>query len=280
MRQLTLVPIGGLANRIYAITSAIAFCKDYDVKLKIVWFKDKGMGADFHSLFDLSSEVDKSKVEIIDAKWYHYIYDRPRKRNLWLPCLFQKIMFDKLSYEKDIKDTFCIDSLKRDILNNKSFYLVHCYDFYFIERYDCLILKDDIRMRVDEIKLSFGNVIGIHIRRTDNINSILNSPLELFINAMNYEISLDSDVNFFVASDSISEKQKLKEIFGERILTYGHIMERSNEKGIKEALVELSLLSSTKKIYGSAFSSFSILASKLSGVNIVILSVDNNKIGS
>ena len=46
MKTLTLVPIGGLANRFYAITSAIASCKDYNVKLKVIWFKDKGMDKD------------------------------------------------------------------------------------------------------------------------------------------------------------------------------------------------------------------------------------------
>ena len=79
MKSLTLVPIGGLANRFYAITSAIAFCRDHDITLRVIWFKDKGMGADFHSLFELSETVDKHKVEIVDAKWFHYLYDLGRK---------------------------------------------------------------------------------------------------------------------------------------------------------------------------------------------------------
>ena len=48
MKRLTLIPIGGLANRFNAITSAIAFCRDYHIKLRVIWFKDKGMGANFH----------------------------------------------------------------------------------------------------------------------------------------------------------------------------------------------------------------------------------------
>ena len=128
MKTLTLVPIGGLANRFYAITSAIAFCKDYNVKLKVIWFKDKGMGADFHSLFELSEEVDKSNVEIIDAKWYHYIYDRPRKRNLWLPWLWQQVIFDQILLEKDAynKEITCFQKLQN---KNKS-YLVAFYPVY------------------------------------------------------------------------------------------------------------------------------------------------------
>lgn len=94
---MTLVPIGGLANRMLAITSAIHFCLQHKVQLRIVWFRDWGMGADFHDLFELAP--DMGNVEVIDAKWYHYIYDRPRKRNLWLPYLYQKFAFGYRAYE-------------------------------------------------------------------------------------------------------------------------------------------------------------------------------------
>ena len=100
MKRLTLIPIGGLANRFNAITSAIAFCRDYHIKLRVIWFKDKGMGANFHDLFELSEDVDKSMVEIIDAKWFHYIYDRPRRRNFWIPYIFQTKMFKKKAMKK------------------------------------------------------------------------------------------------------------------------------------------------------------------------------------
>ena len=276
MKQLVLIPIGGLANRFYAISSAITFSHDYNIKLKIIWFKDKGLGADFHSLFELSEGVAKSKVEIIDAKWYHYIYDRPRKKNFWLSWLFQRILFDKLSYEKAI-NTFTINEFKRVFASNKSVYLVHCYEFYPIQRYNTLVLKDDIRRKVDLVRPLFNNVIGIHIRRSDNIHSIQNSPLSLFVDIIRNEIELDSSINFFVASDSESEKQKLKNLYGDRILTYGKIIKRNSEEGIKEALVELYLLSYTKKIYGSACSTFSLLASKLSGIEIRILSIQGNE---
>ena len=276
MKSLTLVPIGGLANRFYAITSAIAFCRDHDITLRVIWFKDKGMGADFHSLFELSETVDKHKVEIVDAKWFHYLYDRPRKKNLWLPWIWQRILFKWRSYEKDITTTFNL-SLLETALDQKNFYLVHCYEFYPISDFNILLLRKDIFYEVKRIRASFSgnNVVGIHIRRTDNINSVRKSPLELFIHSMDKEIELDPKVVFFVASDSLCEKQKLKNRYGEHILTYGEVVKRDNEKGIKEALIELYLLSKTDRIYGSASSSFSLLAAKLSGISVKILSTDN-----
>lgn len=275
MKQLTLVPIGGLANRIYAITSAIAFCKDYDVKLRIIWFKDKGMGADFHSLFDLSSEVDKSKVEIIDAKWYHYIYDRPRKRNLWLPFVIQTFCFNFRYYEKNVLQKLNIDKLAEYIKRNKSIYLVAYYNFYNVEKFNFLLLKSAISERVDQIACSFSQerTIGIHLRRTDNIDSIKNSPLSLFIIRMDQELASNPDIHFYIASDSLNEKLELKKQYGDRLIMSLKEVQRNNKDGIIDALIELYILSRTCKIYGSAHSSFSTLAASIGGVELEIVSL-------
>lgn len=50
--MITFIPLGGLANRYYAIISILSFCLDHNVKLRIMWFKDWGMGADFKSIFE------------------------------------------------------------------------------------------------------------------------------------------------------------------------------------------------------------------------------------
>lgn len=275
MMKLILIPIGGLANRFYAITSAIAFCKDYNVKLKVIWFKDKGMGADFHSLFKLSEDVDKSMVKIIDAKWYHYIYDRPRKRNLWLPLGVQALCFSQRYYEKTVVRKLNIGKMVEYIRNNKSIYLVAYYNFYNVGRFDFLLLKKVISERVDQIASSFSlkKVIGIHLRRTDNIYSIKNSPLSLFITRMDQELACDPNLYFYVASDSLSDKLDLKKQFGDRVIMSLKEAQRENVNGIIDALVELYILSRCKKIYGSSHSSFSILAAELGGVELEILSL-------
>ena len=90
---ITFIPIGGLANRFFAITSAISFCQDHNVRLRVIWFKDWGMGTSFNSIMELSQHFQD--VEITDARWKDYIFDRPRKRNLWLPYLFQRFYFGK-----------------------------------------------------------------------------------------------------------------------------------------------------------------------------------------
>lgn len=272
MKSLTLIPIGGLANRIFAISSAIAFCQDNQIRLRVIWFKDWGMGANFHSLFELSSKWDN--VEIIDAKWYHYLYDRPRKRNLWLPYIWQKLSFEKLLYEREI---YMDDIPYFEKLNfSKSLYAVHCSWFY--ERDDILldfIPVSDINKRINQKLEQFSsNTIGIHIRRTDHALSIEKSPNSLFIEQIKKEIELDSNAKFYLASDSLEDKKEIKDLFGNKIITSFDQVRRNDEEGIKEAVTELFALSSTRKIYGSFQSTYSRLAARISGIELHILSND------
>ncbi|MDF9830952.1 hypothetical protein [Parabacteroides sp. PF5-6] len=276
MKQLTLVPIGGLANRMLAITSAIGFCRENQVRLKVVWFKDWGMGADFHSLFNLSPTIEN--VEVIDAKIWDYRFDRPRKRNLWIPYLWQKAAFDKRIYEKEIYAGFSSTDLQSVMNSYDSVYLVHFQLFY--ERPGMLnilqpqpLIQDRIRKQV----LSLGNsrVIGLHIRRGDHSAPTLNSPLSLFIAKIEEELALDKNTKFYVASDSYEEKRRLKECFGDSILTSFDKVRRDTEEGIFDALVEMYTLSETEKVYGSLASTFSLVAAKISNVPFEVLSIES-----
>lgn len=268
MKKLTLVPMGGLANRIFAITAAISFCKDHGVYLKVYWFRDRGMGAKFVDLFNISQKLDN--VEIIDAKWFHCLYDRPRKINLWLPKIYQKISFDKVLYEYEEEDA----AMK--CLSYDSVYLVQWGQFYkqnidLSTIYPC----DNIRHIVDQRMFKNENVIGIHIRRTDNMLSIQNSPDELFVRLMREEINRNKDVRFYLASDSIDVKHNMAKEFGDRIVLFDSVLKRSYKSGIIDAYVELILLSKTSKIYGSYGSTYSLLASMLENIPLCVIKYDN-----
>lgn len=274
-KVLVLVPIGGLANRFYAISSAISFCKDHGIRLRVIWFKDWGMGADFHSLFNLAPVL--SNIEVVDARWRDYIYDRPRKRNFWLPYLYQKIAFPERFYEKDIYSRFSVETLLNSFQKHDSIYLVQFRSFYK----DVVTLKSllpikSIQQRINERTKFFENkhVIGMHIRRGDHTTPTLGSPLSLFISKIEEEIALDPNTYFYVASDSFSEKKKLRDLFGERIITRFEEVRRDNESGIVDALVELYTLAHTAKIYGSLASSYSSLAAELLMKDIEILSIE------
>jgi len=274
MKKLTLVPIGGLANRMLAITSAIGFCTTKNIQLKVVWFKDWGMGADFHSLFDLSPEIEN--VEIIDAKVWDYRLDRPRKRNLGLPFFWQLMAFDKRIYEKDIYAGFQKNDMEMAMQDSQSLYLVHFHLFYEMPgMLNFITPKDYLKEKIENKILLFKNkrTIGLHIRRGDHSIPTINSPLELFITKIEEELKFNKNTLFYVASDSYEEKMKLKKYFGSSIITSFDEVRRDTEEGIFDALIEMYTLSATEKLYGSLASSYSLVAGMISDIPIEVLSL-------
>jgi hypothetical protein len=270
----TLVPYGGLGNRINAICSAIVFCQEHSKSLRIIWFRDQGLNCPSEDLFSLSPML--KDVTIREATFSDYIMrDRPRKRNLWIPLIFQPFLFDRRIYDKEASEVFSQKT-------KPNFGSLEKYKHVFMAGYSKLwispdmwsyiIPNKDIISKVDKVTSEFGDsTIGLHIRRSDNIIAINQSPTQLFIEKMEQEIELNKDVRFYLASDSTNEKKKLKELFGDKIITLENDTNRNTKKGIIDAFTEILILSRTKKIYGSAQSSFSELAHLFSGNEFEIL---------
>jgi hypothetical protein len=75
-----------------------------------------------------------------------------------------------------------------------------------------------------------------------------------------------------VASDDTSVKEQLLQIFGaERIIIPTGIINRDSEEGIRQAVIEMYALSSTNRILGSYYSSFSEIASSIGNVKLEVL---------
>jgi hypothetical protein len=272
MQKLTLTPFGGLSNRIYAIASAIGFCKDNNIQLKIIWFKDWGMGADFHRILTLNPEI--KHVEIVDAQWYHWLYSKPRKGNLWIPGIWQWLAFNlKVN---DFKTKFTLRKLTENIHTCNNIHLISYRLFYEWDgMFDCLRPINAIQNQIDRQAKAFSDkqVIGVHIRRSDHIKSTIEAPTHLFIQRMKQEIIANPSTVFYLASDSMEEKQTLKEIFGSKIATSSQKVERNSEQGIVNAVIELYVLASTQKIYGSSGSTYSALAAKIGKKPIEVLTI-------
>ena len=154
-----------------------------------------------------------------------------------------------------------------------------------------------MRQLVDARTAAFSDyTIGLHIRRTDHQQSIDESPLELFFEAIDREIENYENVlstrksspptggdregpgaghlTIYLATDDEATKTALFDRYGDRILTSPAEATRESTNGIREALVEMLALSRTKHIYGSAGSTFSPIAACLGNVPITILQRD------
>lgn len=269
--SLLFVPSGGLANRMRAVASAYELCKKVDSTLQVLWFQDWALSAPFHSIFEETPLVAIREATILD----HLLYDRARKKNFFLPALPQRILFQRHIKEQDVtplkKQSFDFEAWARD----KRCYM-SCYQVFGTfpdERYQQLFHPVKAVMDVvDGYRSQFNShTIGLHIRRTDNAESIAKSPTVLFINKVREEIELHDDTKVFLATDSAEVKKEFIAAFDSRIITPKEDACRDSISGIRGGVVDLWTLASTQKIYGSAGSSFSPMAASIGGVPLEIM---------
>ena len=243
--SLLFVPSGGLANRMRAVASAYELCKKVDSTLQVLWFQDWALSAPFHSIFEETPLVAIREATILD----HLLYDRARKKNFFLPALPQRILFQRHIKEQDVtplkKQSFDFEAWAC----GKRCYM-SCYQVFGTfpdERYQQLFHPVKAVMDVvDGYRSQFNShTIGLHIRRTDNAESI--------------------------ATDSTEVKREFIAAFGSRIITPKEDACRDSISGIRGGVVDLWTLASTQKIYGSAGSSFSPMAASIGGVPLEIM---------
>jgi len=273
----TLVPHGGLGNRILAICSVITYCKQHNKSLKIIWFKDQGLNCSVKELMFINPEIEN--VEMYDAKFTDLILrDNPRRRNLWIPKFFQFFLFDRKIYPDELVQVLCYHTKSDfgDLDKYKHIFMVNWGCFWKEpEMWKAISVTSSIKGKVDEVLKLFNGtkrLIGIHIRQTDHVDAINASPIELFVNKIQEEIDLYKDtVRFYLASDSLHVKNEIVAKFGDKIITSMKQTSRNNKEGIIEAFVEMNVLAQTHKIYASYSSTFSLTAHYLSGNDFEVL---------
>ena len=263
------VPSGGLGNRMRAIASAVETCRDLTGKLEVVWFRDPELYARFTDLFLPLDFVREARA--MD----YLLYRRPRSRNLGIPQFFQKMAFSSRIYAPQIyylkQENFDFVEWARQ----ENVYL-HSYSV-FADLTTELMQKlfrptDEIQKQIDERCSEFqGRTIGVQVRRTDNKLSIEGSPLELFYD----RIDADGADTIYLATDDDEVKKDMKNRYGGRVLYSSQTADRQSVTGMKDALVEMFILSRTAKIYGSKGSSFSEIASLLGATPLEVVEALN-----
>jgi hypothetical protein len=269
--KLLLVPAGGLANRMHAIASTYNMCRQAGVDMQVVWFQDWALHAPFHDIFRVTDMVRIREASFLD----HLIYDRPRRRNLRVPRLFQSLLFDQRIDEEQVtalvEQGFDFAQWAR---GHNSY--MSCYREYgsFDDALYGRLFRPvaQVEKQVERLAAQFGtHPIGFHIRRTDNQRSIAHSPLSLFVEAGKREIGEHPDTTIFLATDDEPTKRQLRDIFGERLVTQDAEADRGSTQGIRGGLVDMYTLARTDVVYGSVGSSFSMMAAKIGGNKLVTL---------
>src|ERR1035437_3161921 len=184
-------PFGGLANRMRVIASGLWLQKKLDCELTCIWSPDRDLNAGFEFLFE---RIDGLTIKQKSYK-YKYLKSTRHKRNLklYVSILINKIVgVDYFIKEQDFPDRPWTNEI--DIVSvsekYKNVYIKTCEEFgeNYLEFQRFVTIKY-LLTKINEVQKKFnGNTIGLHVRRTDNTQSIEHSPLELFIEAINLSI--------------------------------------------------------------------------------------------
>lgn len=266
--SLTVVPIGGLCNRLRALLSAKSLSEQMQLQINVEWGSDAECRAWFDELF---MPIDTSFFTVRKRP----VWNIPaRKRNFYIPALIRSIVGYKLQYD-------CFRPHPEKILPIEKWrlgkhYLSTGYAFYPYSKLKVreLRLQPDLKQQIDEICQRFATyTVGIHIRRTDNITSILNSPIQAFKQAIDAEIKKNSKVLFFLATDDEVLKNELKSEYPNRFITQRTSVRRDTLQGIREAVIDLYCLASTNKLLGSYWSSFTDTAAEIGQMPVEIVKV-------
>lgn len=270
--EIKIIPTGGLCNRLRAIATTIAIAKHYNCSLSIYWNNNRGLKANFADLFE---PIHIEKVHLIEnTQWLYHINGTKDYllRKWFLRLGNEQVVFNHSIYTQG--DIY--QKLKSNYKGN--LLLISCYPMctdYQIQ--NIFVPKRDLQLRIDQITSTFSkNMIGVHIRRTDNIASIKSSPIDVFIHLMQLEIEKEDTVKFYVASDEEEVKKELQDKFPGRVITLMDDTSRDSLEGMKFAVVDLFCLSKTKKILGSVASSYSQIAAEIGGIKIEYAKCNEN----
>jgi len=238
---------GGISNRIMCLLSSMKISDNSNKKLLLYWPKDYSCNSNFNELFENKiSQISKDKLRKLIKNKNISINGLNKKFNLIedtnLKPFSKKDIHHK--FEKISKKT------RKDILN----YLMKIN-----------VRKDLIKTSEIFLKKINKNFIGVQIRKGDFLNlkngAGLVSPDNLFIKEMENEISKNPKVKFFISTEDKKTEEKFKEVFGDRVCFYPKkINKREDEGSVREALIDLLILSRASKIFATYGSTFSEMA--------------------
>ena len=257
-------PSGGLCNRMRVINSSLELAKRKNAKLIVLWYVADELNAPFESLFQPVDEfkvINFTSLKDLRKIWYQ-LTARTRINNA------------------DIENNTTNGTLNQDFFDSIKLpaYLFTWEHFYPADEYFKLFKPTaELQRRIDEVTKHFTeDMVSVHIRRTDQINSIAYSKTENFIDLMNREIEANPSVKFFLATDDKEEEALLRKTFPERIVSNeNRTLRRDSLDGMYDALLDLYCLSKCKKIIGSYYSSFTDTAAALGNIPKLIAGIDN-----
>jgi len=267
--MITVIPRGGLCNRLRVVASSLEFAGACRQPLQVVWYRSRDMNARFDVLFEIR-EVPFGLIErngMIPA--LRVLRDRSRAV---LAGLRGAVVLGDRETQPGI---FRLNDIvarvgNRDVLVETNSCLAHVPGMFDVFRPTAPV-TDRIATLLPRLRRS----VGVHIRRTDNVRATLVSTLDAFAALMLAECGHDDDVEFFVATDDGAVFRQLRRDFGPRVWEYPkRAYRRDDPAGIVDALIDLLALASCRKVIGSHWSSFTDTAAEWGNVPLQIAGIE------
>ena len=255
--MLTIVPQGGLCNRLRVVLSAIEASRRGVAPIQIHWGRDAECRAWFEELF---LPISSATFRIVHRQWWAAPITR---RNLHLPALLRRAMGYRLQQANCLPGN---DEAFYRMARGAKVYLSGGYSLcsYSPQCLELLQPQPEIQRRVEALVARFSaSTVGVHIRRTDNVKSMQHSTPDGFRRAMRKALAEDAETTFFLATDDALLKAELEQEFAPRVITCHNPVRRYTLEGMCDAVVDLWCLAATRRIIGSYWSSFTDTAAEL-----------------
>lgn len=272
-------PCAGLGNRFIALASAYHAAKQLNRELVVIWKEESVLGAPMHALIKLPEEV--TCVEISEYGFKRDFIGQMRGNRIKKKYRALAGKFYECDDIMRLYDEKGEEGVAFEFGKFPAVYVKATNPFWDIlgaeHAFDFILPQDAIEHKKKQVlKAAKGKrLVGVHIRRTDHIEAIKNSPLQLFIDAMKRELEQNETTYFYLATDERATEESLRETFGERIITFsGKTLDRDSRQGIEDAYVEMLCLASGERILGSFNSTFSVMASKLGNIPLEVMKLE------
>ncbi len=285
---LVIEPRGGLGNRLLAISSAFNLAKDCGIdQISMLWNNINECGCNYEDVFYWLPEGCKA----INLIFINDSYKAMFLKGKIISCIRKAIqrgkykMF-KLKTKADqfeantIKTTAQQQELKDKVLSHKGKYVfIESYNkFYGDVDLSKIEFNKEITEKVAAFKEKMGEYDAMHIRRTDNVEAIKNSPTELFYDKISQLLKDSPKAKIYIATDDSGILEDLKNRYPDNIVSEATgAVSRRNAEGIRFALYEMLILAGAKTLYASFFSTFSQIANCIGGNDMVVLKVESKE---
>lgn len=279
--SITLVPRGGLANRMRAIASATALSARIGAKLTVIWIKTADLSAAYSDLF--LAENLPFRLKELPKRQFAYLPQRAKY--LFLPTLWQNMRYTSSLRDERKRDRHYLIEAKPETvyaffrsIRSGTVFVDTCHEFYpySTDLYRSLFRPSPkVENRIRQLMPDMGRSlpVGLHIRRTDHIQAIKSSPLSLFEDTINNILSSDPQRSFYLATDDNDTKEYLCGKFPGHIAFCPETASRSSLQGMIDGAAEMFALSRCSSIIGSFNSSYSEAAATIGNIPLKIIKI-------